>query len=342
MFPVLSNKYLKQAAVEMAYPFSKRGYIAPTVFYLQGKAPASRNYYTSLQDALDKMKYLYNAGGRNVTPAGNIRFTAGGAAQTIGINADFFMPVTNESFVSVPYAVVRSTLLDNTNIPGVFSFYTTDGRGPFYSTFEPANMGVSASKVDGNNAKVKALDTLHRQLELMKIEYNKLTVFINEANKQPANPVTTLIIANANVRKATMLSQMQSIDKDIKFNFLADTQIGFIQLPIIAWILIFGAAAAAWTIDRALDRAEKSRRITEGFNQQKFVADQKQLAISKLNNKEWTQQQYDVYIKTLDGIALSAQDVIDKSSKEKGGLVDIAKFGMIAIVALAVSKFAGN
>lgn len=322
------------------------GYVAPAIFLKAGAKVTRWNYYKSKADALKKLYKLTNTpGGSDPVPAGAVTFKADGSAQTFGINADFYFPLLSQISVPVPYNAI-GMILQRVGNKAVFiaKFYRTTGTGPFYAVIDFTHFSISANVVKAAGDKLAAIDALQREVALIKATYNFYTNYLNELAAKPfLNPAEQQSYNRANNIRQAMWQEMQQI-KDVQFVTMQNGQIGLPVLPLIAWIVIgLGVTIAAASV--ILKEVEKSKRIRQSYDHQKFLAAEQKKILDGFAAGQYTKEQAQAALKNI-GIAMQTADTVAKETvKDKGvfdNLADIAKFGMIAVIVLAVTKMSNN
>ena len=311
--------------------YSARGYVAPTVYLRAGKFVGNWNYYATLAQAGQKWLYVNNKGGSNVAPIGYGSFVGDGSAQTFGINVDFYTLV-NGSWVPIGYDVLRTK---SPFPPIIYRMYTPAGDGPFYGVFDPRYFSISATIIDNISAdRLAALDDFYREVNLLKYRYNSLIAFLNALSKRPLSGLEQQIF-NEGILLATNLSnQIRSI-QGIEIIYSKDGKIGVPVFLLIAIIVIL-AAATAWTISSIVTEKEKTKRINDSYELNKWVA-QKKIDVAQLESSgQISSAQAGSIVKSLDESQKVANQVAKSAQDQKslfGEVGDIVKWGVLGYLA---------
>jgi hypothetical protein len=297
--------------------YSARGYIAPTVFKKSGiQINAGVNYYDDLVSAVSKYYYLSKQGGVNIAPTGQVNFQPDSSAQTLGINADFYI-INNNAWQWASYDYIKGLLYWP---PMVFRFYTTDGQGPYYSVFDSSYMGLSATPVDSvSSEQLAALDGLYREKELMKYCYNSLAGFLNTLSQRVLTPTEQQIFNEGNLRLQAMANEMQGLD-GMEFTFTATGAIGIIPLLIIAIVAIL-AVVASWTITQIVELQQKTKQINDSYALSEWVANKKEEIAQQVQAGTISQADADNINKNLDSAANAANAIATKAAEKSSSLL---------------------
>lgn len=326
---------IKQQWAQNTYSNDK-GYFAPTVYLLKGISNVPGwDYYKSLQDATNRLNYLFKMpGGVNVKAAGTIPLKTDGTAQTVGINTDFYFCYAPGKTIAVPYGFVKLSIADPNAVFGIFRFYKTNGAGPYYGIFNPRCLGIAATVVSGNSAKKAELDELYRQLALLKTKYNTLVSFLNELSKKNLSPVEQRIFNQGILLKDAMMNDIRQI-KGIEVYSSTSGQIGFVWIPVIIVLVIIGAIT--WGVTDVLREREKTQRIQQSYDMEKWIIEQKKaIAADKTISAA---DKASVY-KTLDQAADTAvQTAKDSSSPDSNSIGNMIKWALGAVILLKVIDF---
>lgn len=308
-------------------------YVAPTVYLLAAKTAIGKyNYYKSMGDAAQKCLYLNNGTGANSTPLGQVTFINNGQAQTMGINVDFFV-FNSGAWVPRTYAQLRGTSLSGMII---FSFYSTQGGGPYWAIFDNRYFGISATTVRGSDPqKALALDNFYRSVQLMKYRYNYLAGFLNQLSQRQLNPAEQQIYNSGLLLMQNLTNQMRSIN-GITISYTDKGTIGNPVILIIAIIAIV-AGATGWTIYAIQMEQEKTQRINDAYDLNKWVADKKVAIAQQVNQGVISQQQANDAIQTLDNASSVANKIaLNASKNSEGGFLgdtaSIIKWGVIGFL----------
>jgi len=318
--------------------FSARGYVAPTVYLKSGRYVSNWNYYSTLQGAINKFLFLKNLGGSNTQAVGIRSFVNDGSAQTFGINCDFYALVSG-SWQIVSYAWLKSKI--SSLPPVVFRFMTVSGAGTYYAIFDPYYFGLSAISVgEVSPDKLAELDGFWREVQTMKYRYNSFVGFLNTLSQRELNIAEQKIFNQGLLMLNNLSNEMQTI-RGIQISFQQGGKIGLPVLVIIVLIVVL-SAAAAWAISSIAAERERTKRINDAYDLNKWVAD-KQIEVAKLAETGQISQQSAAAInKTLKDTAGVANSVAANAAK--GGktifesLADVAKWGAIGFIGYAVFK----
>lgn len=323
--------------------FSSRDYVAPTVYTVPTRYVTTWNYYSSLAQAIEKYKYLHKLGGYEVTPAGWTDFPNTGKAITFGINCDFYILKDNEFQLS-SYKYLRSIGISNFP-PIIFRFLTPSGAGPFYAIFDPYYFGLSAQSIKSVPAdKLAELDAFYRAVDLLKFRYNTLVGFLNVLGKKQLNSVEQQIF-NEGILILNSFNQQIATIKGLE---IAYTQTGAIGLPIILIIAIIAilATATAWTVSTIVTEKQKTQRIADSYDMNKWIAGKKQDVAGLVEQGQISQTAANSINKTLDDAAGVANSVAEKAAKNGKGLFDnlssIAKWLALGAIGYGAIQLANN
>lgn len=301
--------------------FTQRGYLAPTVFKVAG-SPKAFNYYSTLQQAVLKNKFIHGiASGKNVAPAGTIQLNTSSSA-TLGINVDFFLhdPI-KETTAPVDYLFVRSNFL---KFYYICRIYQTNGAGPYFIILDTSNMGLAATATAKvSKAKLAALDSLHRQLQVAKSKYNTLAAYLqtqstkNLSGRDQQKFNEGLLTLNNYERE---LRAIQGVD----ITFSANGKVSGIGFVPIIWIVVIiaGAILAAYSTDKIIGIVEKIKVLNGAYDMQKFSSTQS-LEIDKAEKAGLiTPEQAAAERQRLQEAAAAAQQTASDASKPSTGLFD--------------------
>lgn len=273
---VVTQNDLKSLRAWSEASAARRGYVAPTVFRLATSSITSLNYYRTLDNAVQKLKYLQNRGGKNIAPSGSIKLQQNRTAQTIGINVDFYLADDNLGPIAQPYTTIRQKLSSGAikNMP--FKFYKTDGSGPFFALLSSTDMGIAATVTQKlSPEKIEAYDRLTREITLLRINYNTLASFLNDLSKKKLNRTQQQIFNEGLLRLQEYRDDIRQI-KDIDFVFGKNNQINGIGiLPVVAW-LIFGIASAliaAWAVTKIVSKWSEVAKVRSDNNAIQFITE---------------------------------------------------------------------
>ena len=331
------DAYLRSLLSEGGFSLKQKGYVAPTVFLLQGKnAGSGWNYYNSLTDAFEKCKYLLRLGGSNIPPAGFVPLKKDGTAQTIGINVDFYFAVNKDKLVNLGYKARKFANTLSNPVFCILRFYKTDGTGPFYTVYDPRYMGASATPVSSYSAdKISAIDRLNREVALVKAKHNVLASYLNALAVKKLTPVEQQIFNEGSLRLQTMRAEIQQIN-GIEIYYSKDGTIGFIVLPLIAWLIV-GAAVVGWAVSKIVEQYQKTARLNASYDAQKWVSDQKIKIEREVTKGTLTKDQAAALTNDLDKLNANAQKNAEESAKNVpgmfGDIANVVKWAAIALVA---------
>lgn len=305
--------------------FSNTGYIAPTVFLKKGGTIPRWNYYDSITKAM--AAFVDPA---TVVPAGSVPFANDGLPQTFGINVDFYT-VLNGKWAAVDYAYVK----DHPGSPGVIRFYTTQGAGAFYAVYNPLYFGASASVVQNYSAeKIAALDSFYRNVALLKYRYNSLVGFLNSMATRQLNAREQQIF-NEGVLKLQSLSNQINTIEGIEITYTDKGAVVGLPIILIIAIILILSSATAWTIATILTEAEKTKRINDSFELNKWIAEKKLEVAAAVTAGTITSSQAAGINKTLDEAASIGNKVAVESSKETGSIFkqlgSLVQWGVIGL-----------
>lgn len=321
--------------------FSERSYVAPTVFSEPGRYVSSWNYYSSLQQVIEKWKYLNKAGGTNYPPVGAVSFANDQKPHTFGFNCDFYLLKDGE-FQLTSYGYLKTLSYSQLYAtPIVFRFIRTDGAGIYYAIFNALYFGMSATAIrDVDPDRIAALDAFYREVQLMKYRYNSLVGFLNSLGKKTLNQYEQQAFNEGLLLLNTMNQQIATI-KGIELQY-SDT--GAIGNPVILIILIVVilSAATAWTISSIQSEKEKTKRINDSFELTKWIATKKQEIAMQVASGAISQSSADDINKTLDEAAKAANTVANNAAKPTGGILSdittIVKWGVVGLILVNALK----
>lgn len=314
-------------------PYSDRGYLAPTVYRLQGSTLSNWNYYRTKEDAINKLLYLTGQGGANVSAIGNKSFPANGQAITFGINVDFYLKIIG-IWMPIGYKYLRDNFARlASNV--VYSFYGTDGSGPYWAILNPQYFGIAATTTSETSLeKLAALDSFQRETTLMKYRYNALAGFLNDLAKRILTPTEQQVFNEGSL----LINNMRAEISQVEGLSITYTKEGAIGLPVflIIGIIAILASATAWTVSRIYTEKEKTRRINESYNLTMWVANKKTEVAQLATAGTITQQQAADINKTLDKAAIVADKVAKESAKNDPGIFTeigtIVKWGVFGMI----------
>lgn len=318
--------------------FSSRDYLAPTVYSEPSRYVSNWNYYSTLDQAIEKFYYLKGQGGKNYPPAGYKAFSNNGKAQTFGINCDFYVLKDGEwQLTSYKYLKTISGVWP----PIIFRFLSPDGAGIYYAILDIYYFGLSATSIKSVTAdKLAALDSFYREVQTLKFKYNSLVGFLNTLAKRQLNTVEQQIFNEGMLLLNSMNQQMATI-RGVEISY---TQTGAIGLPIILIIalIIILSSAAAWTISTITTEKEKTKRINDSYDLSKWIATKKQEVGMQVEQGQISQSTANGINKTLDDANATAQAIAANAAKNNKGVFgeigDIVKWGVVGLIAYTFIK----
>ena len=291
--------------------FSQIGYVAPNVFLRKGGSIPNWKYYATItQAAAAYIEPDY------VQTAGQINFINNGLPQTMGINVDFYV-IIDGKWTPVNFAYIK----DNPNATGIIRFYDTNGNGAFYTIWNPYYFGSTATNVGSYPPdKIAALDSFYREVALLKYRYNSLVGFLNAMATRQLTTREQQIFNEGMLRLQSLSNQLNTIE-GIEVSYTdKGAVVGILPIILIIAIVLILASATAWTITTVLGEAEKTKRINDSFELQKWIADKKlEVAAAVAAGTITSSQANDIY-KTLDSAANSGLQVAAQSTKPTEGI----------------------
>jgi hypothetical protein len=307
--------------------FSSKGYVAPTVFLRKGGSIASWNYYATLGEALAAFIEP-----DPVRVAGTIYFSNNGLPQPMGINVDFYTLINNK-WTPVNFEYIKN----NPQTTGVIRFFDTHGDGAFYTFWNPYYFGASATVLtDYPPEKIAALDSFYREVALVKYRYNALVGFLNNLATKQLSAKEQQVFNEGLLKLQTMSNQLNTIE-GLEINYSSTGAVGLPIILIIVIILIL-ASATAWTVASIIEEKEKTKRINDSFELQKFVADKKTEVAAMVQAGTISQAQADSINKTLSEAASAGIRVADKSTEKTGSVFGeigtLVKWGVLGFLAI--------
>lgn len=313
--------------------FSSQGYVAPTVYLRADKYVSNFNYYSSLAGATNKYLYLHNQGGANTSPSGMKSFVNNQTAQTFGINCDFYV-LQAGTWQLASYSWIKSNIASLP--PCVFRFSTTDGSGPYYAILDTFYFGIAAISVGQlDPAKLAELDAFWREVQLMKYRYNSFVGFLNTLAKRELNVVEQKVFNEGMLMLNNLGNEMKAI-RGITISYNSSGTVGNPVLLLIAIIAVL-SAATAWTISTIISEKERTKRINDAYDLNKWVVDKKTQIAQQVAAGQISQQSADGINNTLDATAAVANKVAADASKTTGGtlssIANILKWGVVGYLA---------
>jgi hypothetical protein len=318
---------------------SKRGYVAPTVFKVSGPTIGGYNYYKTVKDAFEKLRWMCNVpGAKNVTPAGSVPLS-NPAATTVGINVDFYVGLSVNDYSPAHYLFARAAMQNlGSKFYFVFRFYKTDGSGPYYAIFDPTIFGMSATALDNVNTKNLAeLDEFYRSVSLLKHQHNTMVEFVNEQVKLPFSPARQMTINEGQMSISNMRAQISSI-KGLEVQYMSGGGIGVIMLAPLVWWAI-AAVVATWSITAIVTEVQKTKRITASFDFQKWAAEHKLRLAQEAQAGNISQADAAALSQQADQASKNAGNVAANTAASNsmfGDIASIAKWGIVAVIGIKV------
>lgn len=272
---IVTGEDLKAIQNLNAQSYSQTGFVAPTVYRLQGKTVSNRNFYKSFSDAVAKYLYLSgNAAGRNVSPSGYVAFSNAAEAQTLGINVDFYCP--GAAGVAGPWMPVSYSFLKQKPIQVIFSFYKRDGGGPYWCIMDWSNFGISATAINNVSPdKLAALDAFHREVQLLKSKHNELALFLTNLSGKQLTPTEQQVFNSGMLMLTNLRTQIQQI-KGISVSYNKDGGIGVIPLIVIIIGIVVTAIVAGWAATAINAEIQKTKKLNASYDMQQWIEQQKQ------------------------------------------------------------------
>lgn len=315
--------------------YTQQGYVAPTVYLLKGGAIPRWNYYNTKEQAIAVL-----SGNPPTTSAGNVVFTTNAVPQTFGINVDFYI-LKSGQWLPVDYAYMKA----NNVPPAVIRIYTPTGSGPYWSTLNNRYFGISATKVDEYDPnKIAALDSFYREVALLKYRYNALVGFLNSLGQRQLSPVEQTIFNQGVLLLQNLNNQMSQL-KGVEIHY---TQTGAVGVPIILIIGILAilGGVAGWTITAIATEREKTKRINDTYELNKWIAAKKQEIAAQVNAGTLSSTQAAGIYSTLDSAAAVGNKVATESTKPTAGLFgevrDVLKWGIVGLIVYTGYKLVTN
>lgn len=317
--------------------FSTQGYVAPTVFLKADKYLSNYNYYGTLQAAIDKYLYLANKGGRNSPPVGIKTFINNNTAQTLGINCDFYAYVDNVwQLVSYSWLKTRSVFP-----PVVFRFMATDGGGTYYAIFDGYYFGLSAISITNvDPAKLTELDLFWREVQVMKYRYNSFVGFLNTLSQKELNSIEQRVFNEGLLLLNNLSNQMQQV-RGITIIYDSSGKVGLPVMVLIALVVVL-SVAAAWTVNSIAAERERTRRINDSYDLNKWIIEKKQEIGMQVSSGQISQQSANDILVSLDQAANVANKIATDAAKPKTGLfgdiANVLKWAAIGYIGFMVVK----
>lgn len=342
----MMNSFIKTVLGESFLTIKQRGYVAPIFFLEKGPSISGWNYYATLDEAFNKLKYIVNEGGYDARPSGSIKFKPDRTAQPAGINVDFYLPINKNSIVNVGYKAMKF-LYENYSQPSlsVCRFFKTDGTGPYYTILNKAYFGIAATKIASYSAdKISALDNLYREAAVLKARHNVLAIFLNNLASRQLSAFEQQIFNEGSLRLQTMRAEIAQIE-GINLYYSKDGQIGVIQIALIAWLVV-GAIVVSWSVNKILESAEKTKRVNLSYNQSKWAEQQRLLIAQELTKGTITKSQAGILDKslsmTIEAANKNAETASENSPSVFGEVGNIVKWGAIGLGVYAIANAIGR
>ena len=131
------------------------------------------------------------------------------------------------------------------------------------------------------------------------------------------------------------LSNEMNTVRGIDIQYQQGGKVGLPVLLIIALIIVL-SAAAGWTITTIAMEREKTKRINDSYDANKWVVNKKQEIAGMVTAHQISQEAADSINKTLDGVSAVANKVADNAAKSKSGIfsdvADLLKWGVIGYI----------
>jgi hypothetical protein len=324
---------------------SERDYLAPSVYRPSNRNVSNWNYYSSFWDADKKWKFLNNQGGQNIAPTGIIYFSSSTQPQTLGINVDFYILVGG-LWQLTSYKYLRTRWSGAALPPVLIRFYTKEGNGPYYAIGNNYQFAIAATTIQSVTAeKLAALDGYYREVQLMKYRYNAFMGFLNSLAKYQSLSPTVQRVYNEGLNLMKIFSQQMSTVRAVEIQYAQGEKIG--ALPILAVIAIVAllAGAAGWTITAIMTEKEKTKRINDAYELNKWVANKKVEVGAMVEQGSLSETQASDIYKQLNAAAETGNKVAEQESKNKGlfgDIADIVKWGVLGLIGFQAVKMINN
>lgn len=320
---------------------SQRDYLAPSVYRPANRNVSNWNYYNSFWDAEKKWRYIENQGGQNIPPAGIVSFANSATPQTFGINVDFYILVGG-LWQLTSYKYLRTRWGDANLPPVIIRMYTKEGNGPFYAIGNNYHFAIAATTVQSLSPdKLAALDDYYREMQLMKYRYNAFIGFMNTlAGVQNMNTIVQKVY-NEGLGLLQTFSQQMSTVRAVEIQYSQGEKIG--ALPVLAVIAIVAllAGAAGWTVSAIISEKEKTKRINDSYELNKWVAEKKIQVGSMVEQGTLSPSAASTINKQLDAAAEAGNSVAERESANKGifgNIADIVKWGVLGLIGFQAIK----
>lgn len=304
-------------------PFSERSYVAPSVYLYGSRYVSAWNYYSTMEQAIERWKSMHNQGGSTPTPAGFVSFTNNGANQTIGINCDFYT-LYEGKWQLTSYNWVKQFGSTRTDLwpPIIVRMLLTSGAGPYFMVFEPYYFGAAAISTKSlPPEKLVELDNFYRAVQLMKFRYNALVGFLNYLSRKELNSIEQKFY-NEGMLILNSFNQQIATIKGLELSYTQTGAIGALPIILIIAIIAILATATAWAVSAIVTETEKTKRIADSYNMFKWVGEKKQEVAQQVTSGQISQQSANAINKTLDQAANVAERVATDASKGSKGVFD--------------------
>jgi len=319
-------------------------YAATTFYLLKGAIISRLNYYTSKDTALKQLYYLAGEKGfSSQVPSGSIAFKQDGTAQTAGINAELYLPVSaGFSSLPLPYESAKD-FLQKTNVRDfIVRFYTNTGNGPYYAVFNGRYFSIDATIIKATGDKAIAMQGFYNNLQKIKAQYNALVASLNELISKPGDPVTQQTINRLTQRRISLLEEIKQIPGATIVTGTDGNISGIGVIPIAYIVVIAIVGAIGWTANTFVENRAKTDRILESFNHQKFMVAEQQRILADAAAGKISQSTANAALKNLGVAIKTAGEVAEESAKDEKGLFgeigDIVKWGVVGLIGFQFMK----
>lgn len=314
--------------------FSQRDYVAPTVYSDHRIYVSNLRYYSTLDAAINRYKFLNNQGGYDVPPAGVFEFPNDGKDHTVGINCDFYI-LKDNSWQLTSYKYLKTLGSPYSFPPMIFRFLLPTGTGPYYMIFDKYYLAVSALSIKSvPPEKIAELDEFYRAVQLMKYRYNALVGLLNTMSKRQLNSIEQQIF-NEGILILNSFNQQIATIKGLELSY---SQTGAVGLPILLIIVVIAilATATAWTVSTIVAEKEKTKQIAESYDMTKWIATKKVEIEGLVTSGTISRTTANSIFKNLDDAQGIANKVANNAATDSKGIFDnlasIAMWGAIGFV----------
>ena len=143
-------------------------------------------------------------------------------------------------------------------------------------------------------------------------------------------------IFNEGILKLQNLSNQLNTIQGIEISYTdKGAVVGVIPVILIIAIILILASATAWTVSTVLTEAEKTKRINDSFELNKWIADKKLEVAAAVTAGTITSSQANEIYKTLDAAASVGNKVAVESTKDPGSFFgsfgSLVKWGVIGL-----------